>query len=336
MKEKVKALWKLCFEDSDEFIELYFRLRYSDEINIAIENEDQVISALQMIPYPMTFCGHTVETSYISGACTHPDFRGKSIMRELLLRAFTRMSHKGVLFSTLIPAEPWLFDYYERMGYASVFGYSTEKIAVPCSAPSKNIVVKSLSEYQGNIDLYLNKKLSERPCCIQHPSTDLNVIMADSLASHGEIGIALKENKILGIAFSDKEGDSVTINELFAESRDAEQSLLYHIGQWAGCNQLTRFVPPTDEFSKQALGMARIIHAQEVLQLYAAAFPDEEMQLELSDEQVSTNNGYYSLRQGECAFSTVSLSGAHTKLTISELTKRILSPLHPYMSLMMN
>ena len=28
MKEKVKALWKLCFDDSDQFIDMYFRLRY--------------------------------------------------------------------------------------------------------------------------------------------------------------------------------------------------------------------------------------------------------------------------------------------------------------------
>ena len=24
MKEKVKALWKLCFDDSDQFIDMYF------------------------------------------------------------------------------------------------------------------------------------------------------------------------------------------------------------------------------------------------------------------------------------------------------------------------
>lgn len=36
-KEKVKALWQLCFDDNEEFVEMYFRLRYKNEINIAIE-----------------------------------------------------------------------------------------------------------------------------------------------------------------------------------------------------------------------------------------------------------------------------------------------------------
>ena len=70
IKEQVKALWKICFDDSEEFVEMYFRLRYKTEVNVAIQSGDEVISALQMLPYPMTFGGETVQTSYISGACT--------------------------------------------------------------------------------------------------------------------------------------------------------------------------------------------------------------------------------------------------------------------------
>ena len=35
IKEQVKSLWKLCFDDSEAFIELYFRLRYNNEVNCA-------------------------------------------------------------------------------------------------------------------------------------------------------------------------------------------------------------------------------------------------------------------------------------------------------------
>ena len=88
IKEQVKALWKICFDDSEEFVEMYFRLRYKTEVNVAIQSGDEVISALQMLPYPMTFGGETVQTSYISGACTHPDFRSNSSIQ--LKRSFCR------------------------------------------------------------------------------------------------------------------------------------------------------------------------------------------------------------------------------------------------------
>ena len=118
IREKVKNLWKLCFNDSEEFTELYFRLRYNNDINIAIQSGEEVIAALQMLPYPMTFEGEDIHTAYISGACTHPDYRNRGVMHELLSQAFARMLHNNVALSTLIPAEPWLFDYYARSGYA--------------------------------------------------------------------------------------------------------------------------------------------------------------------------------------------------------------------------
>lgn len=336
MKEKVKALWKLCFEDSDEFIDMYFRLRYSDEINIAIESEGQVISALQMIPYPMTFCGHTVRTSYISGACTHPDFRGKSIMRELLLQAFTRMSHNGILFSTLIPAEPWLFDYYERMGYAPVFLYSIDKITVPERTLSKEVKVSCVSEYQEEVYRYLSRKLSDRPCYVQHTQEDFQTIMGDLSVNNGMLLITHQENGISGIAILYQDDEYLVIHELFAENKEAENSLLCYIKHHADGKSVIRLSPSDNNRPEHRLGMARIIHAKEVLQLYAVAFPKDEMRLKLSDEQLPENNGYYYLREGACIFSIAPLPGTHIPMNISELTNRIFQSLQPYMSLMMN
>ena len=198
IKEQVKALWKICFDDSEEFVEMYFRLRYKTEVNVAIQSGDEVISALQMLPYPMTFGGETVQTSYISGACTHPDFRSKGVMRELLSQSFARMLRNGVYFSTLIPAEPWLFDYYAHMGYASVFKYSTKEIVLPEFIPSKEIAVSVVPEFQEEIYSYLNKKLSERACCIQHTLEDFQVIMTDLAISGGYLFVARQENEIKG------------------------------------------------------------------------------------------------------------------------------------------
>ena len=64
-KDEVKTLWKLCFNDSDEFTDLYFKMRYKDEVNRVIREDGKIISALQMIPYPMTFCDEVISTSYM-------------------------------------------------------------------------------------------------------------------------------------------------------------------------------------------------------------------------------------------------------------------------------
>ena len=351
MKEQVKALWKLCFEDSEEFVEMYFKLRYKNEVNVAIQSGDEVISALQMLPYPLTFCGETVQTSYISGACTHPEFRGKGVMRELLSQSFARMLRNGVYFSTLIPAEPWLFDYYKRMGYATVFEYSVKEIILPELIVSKDIVVDvapmiqdvapkiqdaSGSYLNAPYSYLMNKKLSERPCCIQHTLEDFQVIMADLSISGGNLFVARLAGEIRGVAIIYREEKRILISELAAEDKDAEYSLLYAIKQHTGCNRMTLLLPPDETLPRHSLGMARIINVKEVLRIYASAFPEDEMQLAVSDKQLSMNNGYYYLYKGKCRYSTERMPGAHISMNISELTERILKKLHPYMSLMLN
>lgn len=336
MREDIKALWKLCFNDSETFVDMYFRLRYTDEVNIAIQKSTEVISAMQTLPYPMTFCGHTVQTSYISGACTHPDFRGKGTMRELLTLAFDRMFQNDIVFSTLIPAEPWLFDYYSQMGYAPVFQYAAKEITIFPLIPSKEITISSLYDYQEEVYQYLNKKLSERSCCIQHTSNDFRVIMADLVISDGILFVARQRDKVNGIVIAYKEDNHLIINELLADTRDVEDHLLYHLKQYTGYEQIIRLLPPTEEQSRQSLGMARIINAKDVLQLYASAFPEKEMLLEITDKQLPMNNGYYQIQRGKCEFSTKPQTDAYIPITISELTNKILQPLHPYMSLMLN
>ena len=86
---------------------------------------------------------------------------------------------------------------------------------------------------------------------------------------------------------------------------------------------MVQILPPEEKQPQHPQGMA-------------AAFPEDEMQLELSDKQLSVNNGYYYLCKGKCMYSTERLPGTHIQMNISELTNRILQPLKPYMSLMLN
>ena len=109
-KEEVMNLWRICFNDTEEFLRLYFERRYNDADTAVFRENGRIVSALQMLPYPMTWYGKTVMTSYISGACTHPSFRSGGLMRKLLAEAFLSMKSRKTAFSILIPQEPRLYD----------------------------------------------------------------------------------------------------------------------------------------------------------------------------------------------------------------------------------
>ena len=36
IRRQVKELWKLCFDDNEKFIDLYFNLRFNQNVNISI------------------------------------------------------------------------------------------------------------------------------------------------------------------------------------------------------------------------------------------------------------------------------------------------------------
>lgn len=337
MKEKVKTLWRHCFKDSEDFIEMYFRTRFSKQTNMSIVSGGDLISALQLIPYPMTFCGQQVSTSYISGACTHPDFQGKGIMKELISQSLARMYNEGIYFSTLIPADPWLFDYYSKLGYASVFKYTKKEFMIPELTPSKDYTIKNTSEYSIELFKYLNENIRKRPCCVQHTKKDFKVILQDLLISNGEIFYAIKKKEIMGIAILYKTTENIRIEELIVNNKEIENSLLYAIKKETGKDKVIINSPIEDDlYPLIPMGMGRIVNVKSVLQLYASFFPKDEMQIQLSDNQLSSNNGYYYLFNGKCMFCENRLPGAHVQLNINQLTIKILGKLKPYMNLMLN
>ena len=125
-KEQVKVLWKQCLEDGKVFVDLRFKKRCNDEINAVVERNGGMVSALQMIPYTMNFCGKIIPLSYISGACTHPACRELEVMEKLLADTHRRMFLGGSWLSILVPANKGWFDYYAQWGYESVFNYSLQ------------------------------------------------------------------------------------------------------------------------------------------------------------------------------------------------------------------
>ncbi len=336
IKEEVKALWKLCFDDDEEFIDLYFRLRYTNEVNIAIQSGEEVISALQAIPYPMTFCGELIQTAYISGACTHPDYRGNGVMRELLRQTFARLWQRSIPVSILIPAEPWLFDYYTRLGYAPVFYQSEKKVNTETLSSVTGTLTIHTTQYNEKHYQYLNRTLSAHPCCVQHTASDYKVILEALEQSKDYVYVAVQNDRISGLAVAWKTQSSITIDMLLAENKASEQALLYHIYKITKCKEIILLEPSSKKSKSQALGMARIINAEHILSLYAAAHPEEKTEIELFDKQLSANNGFYKIENGSCVKEKEKQTASPVRLTAGELSEKIFAPLQPYMSLMLN
>ena len=170
-------MWKICFNDSDEFMDFYFSKKYKHENTLIYFEDNKALASLQMLPYCFTFCGVEIPISYISGACTLPEYRGRGYMGKLLLSAFDSMRQRKIPLSILIPAEKWLYDYYARYGYEAVFEADNNEI------PLKKIIDQSNgcidAAYTAFDALYRN-----RDFCVQKTKEDFAAIVKEAESSN--------------------------------------------------------------------------------------------------------------------------------------------------------
>ena len=196
-KQQIVNLWRTCFGDSEAFISLYFDRVYKDENAMTIEKDGKIVSALQIVPHTMTYLGTEISVGYISGACTTPEERGQGLMRQLLQETFEEMERREIAISALIPADPWLFDYYREQGYTEAFDYSVETYIrpnTPVQLP-KITVIQPEVPTTDELFAYFNRKLRERPSCILHSQDDFITILRDLQLDNGGMYTALDENE---------------------------------------------------------------------------------------------------------------------------------------------
>ena len=240
--EQLKSLWKSLFGDTEAFISLFFHEVVREENIRVLEEKGRILSALYMLPYPFRIWNQEVTASYISGAGTLPEAQGRGLMRRLLIDSFKEMEHRLIPLSILIPAEPWLYGFYEKSGYATVFTYNQQVYPPKEQRLEEDALVMeqySISDLgdsflQKREDLmgacfsYFDQRLRERNACILHPYANFRTIVHDYAISDGKIWVALNNEHIpVGIIFTvPAGGSSFVAKELVADSEEVKEVLL--------------------------------------------------------------------------------------------------------------
>ena len=338
IKEQVRQLWKQCFNDSEAFIDLYFRMRYTDNINSYIEEDGKVVAALQRIPYPMTYGGNVLSVGYISGACTHPAYRNRGIMKRLLAEAHRKMYEEGKVLSTLIPAEEGLKGYYARSGYALCF-QQERKLLTASMLPVHNFCFSlEMNELElsaktiRDVFPFFDSCQREVRCGLLHTAEDLQVILADLKLSGGRLWGGYCNGKLEVLGFCLMQDEKLCVKELLTKSEEAELAMLVHLFRHYQVETLSLVVPAeTDSYD---LGMARILNAEVMLSCFATSHQGVYIQVE-GDEAIPENNGFYNLENGLCVRGYRE-DKSYQLLSIEELSRFVFAGQHPYMNLMLD
>lgn len=339
-KKQARHLWEMSFDDDPSFTEFYFQKRYTDDNTISIDEDGIMLSVMQMLPYPFSILGQQVNSGYVSGACTDPEQRNRGLMHQLLKKSLYYLLHRDISICTLIPAHDWLFNYYSKSGFETIFYNKKIEGNIPqWTEKDTQYQLDIFHDFDSKSYNYLLQMWSMMNAAILHPKEDFKIVLADLINAGGAIFTVSDKDKVVGVAlaFYYKEERAIYINEIFTDASDIERFLLNHIGKTYNCNKYIKLQNENDQ-DGNPFGMLRIVQPIKILNLFAQKEPTFKLHIKLIDEQIEENNGYYDVSAGKVKFSKERSSSAETyqELSINKLAKKLFIPLAPYMSLMLD
>ena len=249
-------LWQDTFGDSDAFVRLFFTRVYRPQNAFTTCRDGRLVAMLHIVPYRLRVGRRMLPAAYICGVSTRPEARGQGLMTALMRRALRTMRRRGFALTTLIPAEPWLFDVYARLGYVHPIPARDEWIStdgLPLTPTSIRVATCTDARFYAAFDRLQRR----RPCAILHTARDFDTIRLDCESDGGRVLVALADGRPAGFLFEAPEaGGVVRVKELLADSADAETALLRAAATRHGATQLRIRRPPQPGCPSQPYGLA--------------------------------------------------------------------------------
>lgn len=167
----VRSMWKTCFDDTETYMDLHFSKKYKSENTLLYFEDQTCVAALQMLPYSIRFYNKIIPFYYLAGLCTMPEYRNKGYMGKLINASFEVMKERQIPLCGLVPADDWLFDYYAKYGFETVFD------AAPDTVNLKEILQKSKDIDEAY--MLFDKQYQNADFCILKTISDFEAIVSD-------------------------------------------------------------------------------------------------------------------------------------------------------------
>jgi len=125
--ERLKGIYKLCYFESKEFVDMYFEKRFDNSTFFCDSVDGEIVAFINIILMKVNRNKVPVDTFFIECAATLPDFREQGIMTNLTRRVFEYAREQGVCLISMLPRDS---IGYKKLGFSfctSKIGYKLNK-----------------------------------------------------------------------------------------------------------------------------------------------------------------------------------------------------------------
>ncbi|MGI6160935.1 MAG: GNAT family N-acetyltransferase [Christensenellales bacterium] len=118
---ELKRIWKVCFGDSDAFIDSWFSNRFDKSYALGVIDGGVLAAAGYLVPYNVSVRGRSIPCRFLTALATLPEYRGRGLAGVFLKKAPAVIkgcgSHIAMLHSAVEPA------FYEKYGWTITAGF---------------------------------------------------------------------------------------------------------------------------------------------------------------------------------------------------------------------
>lgn len=120
LKEQTVQLYSTVFKDDPHSFVSDFINRYFENNCRYTVKDGKIVSMLFLLEGEIKADGRVYPAAYLYAAATHPDYRMRGLMKDLIEKAKQETVDKGIVLATK-PAEQSLYGYYARFGFETRF-----------------------------------------------------------------------------------------------------------------------------------------------------------------------------------------------------------------------
>ena len=219
----LKRIWAACFGGEKEYADFYYRTRFRPKETLVWREKGVPVSMMTLMP--LTIAGQA--GAYVYAVATLPGYRGRGLVRKLSAFAENVLRQQGRTFMALVPAEPPLFAFYEKLGYRTSF-YQWEK-ELSCPEGGRELTSFARCHF-GKFAKLREEYFSGFPGGAAHPKRELRYIYRELCRYNGGVFTFLEDGAERYAAFTRTE-DGIWLRECSA--RDpilAAETLLSQTG----------------------------------------------------------------------------------------------------------
>lgn len=295
-EQALKKLWKICFQDSDEFIEWFFKNRFIPDLCICLEENEQIVTAMYAYPLHIKLRGVIVPSAMLCGFCTHPDFRHKGYLRRCFHQLMQTLSNHSIAMTVLTPVRENGYDEYGH--HSSTLSQYLTFTAKDIPNSETNFEKLDLQKDAGALFWAYHDFSQSYSGMVSRSMSDMALKCADYLSDFAQCICIKSKGKIEAYCIYYISDKMITAAETVAQSPSQYEQIIFSLSKLYPDFQITLKLPADIQITipgiKSVLkpqANSAVSDASKLLELVGKQLP---YCVRITDTIITKNNGVFS------------------------------------------